>query len=171
MKIMFVSDIHGSKANLRKIKDIYDKEGADIIFFLGDIFYGSSGDTKEIEDLILSFPNRIVIKGNCDSVSDVFSSNIDFVDYYYFKAFDKVFFCSHGNVYNVKKFPDNKEFDVMVYGHTHTGRIFKDGLKYFLNPGSISFPRNGSANSYLICDDNGAYLKSLDRIVLDKIMW
>lgn len=169
MRIMFVSDIHGSKANLRKVREIYNQEKADIIIILGDLFYGR-GATLEIEELINSFPNKVVIKGNNDYVSDIFTSKIDFVDNYLFSAFNKNFFCSHGDVYSLSRFP-NKDFDILVFGHSHVGRILFDGEKYFINPGSVSFPRNGSQNSYIIVDDSGIYLKNLEGYLLDKLLW
>ena len=169
MTIMFISDIHGSKNNLKLVRDIYDKENADMIIILGDVFYGGN-PSKEVEDLINSFPNKVVIKGNNDFSTDIFRESIEFVDSYTFSSFGKIFFCSHGDVYNVMKLP-NKSFDVMVFGHTHAGRIFKDGTKYFINPGSISYPRAGTENSYIIVDSKGIYLKNLYQVVLDKILW
>ena len=169
MTIMFISDIHGSKNNLKIARELYDKEQADLVIILGDVFYGGN-PSREIEDIINSFPNKVVIKGNNDFSTDIFKDSIEFVDSYSFSSFGKKFFCSHGNVYNVTRLP-NKEFDVMVFGHTHAGRIFRDGQKYFINPGSISFPRAGTENSYIIVDSKGIYLKNLYQIVLDKILW
>ena len=40
MKIMFVSDIHGSSEKIDIVKDIYYSEKPDKIIFLGDLFYG-----------------------------------------------------------------------------------------------------------------------------------
>jgi len=170
MKIMFISDIHGAKANLKKVRDIYDREKADIIIILGDLFYGR-GDTKEIENIINSFPNKVVLKGNNDSISDIFNPpSIEFLDEFCFTAFDKKFFCSHGNAYNMDN-PPKKKFDVLVFGHSHGGMLLTDGEKYYINPGSISFPRNGALCSYAIVDEKGMYLKDLDELLIDKILW
>jgi putative phosphoesterase len=169
MKIMFISDIHGSKANLKKIREIYDREEADIIIILGDLFLSTSS-TDEIEKIINTFPNKVVIKGNNDSVTDIFRSTLSFLDEYCFTAFDKKFFCTHGNVYNITRLP-KKKFDVLVYGHTHNGMLIRDGERYYINPGSISYPRNGALCSYIVIDEKGIYLKNLDEMIVDKILW
>ena len=39
MKILFISDIHGSTKNLDKIENIIKKENFDKIVVLGDLYY------------------------------------------------------------------------------------------------------------------------------------
>ena len=39
MKILFISDIHGIKTNLEKIKDVYQKEKCNKLVVLGDLYY------------------------------------------------------------------------------------------------------------------------------------
>ncbi len=171
MKLMFISDIHGSKSNLRKIREIYDQEKADMIIVLGDLFLGYK-DREEIEKIINSFPRKVVIKGNNDLNGDIFTSTIEFVDNFCFTAFDKRFFCSHGDVYNINRLP-NKDFDVLVFGHSHVGNLVKDSnnKKYYINPGSVSYPRGGTGNSYIVVDEKGIYLKNLYQAVIDFIKW
>ena len=170
MKLMFVSDVHGSKTNLKRVKEIYDEECPDKIIFLGDLFYNNKDINGEIENILMTFDNKILIKGNNDSIGDIFTSSLEFVETLCFTAFNKRFFCSHGHVYNIYRQPD-KNFDVLVYGHTHQGMVIKDGQKYFLNPGSISIPRFNSVNSYMIVDDFGIYLKDLDKNIIKILLW
>ncbi len=49
MKIMFVSDVHGSKTNLKKIRELYDIEKVNKIIFLGELFYGDTDINGELE--------------------------------------------------------------------------------------------------------------------------
>ena len=170
MKIMFVSDIHGSTLYLDIIENIYRKERPNQIIFLGDIYYGSDSSNREIDNILWKFNNMLIIRGNCDSEYDVMTSSFGFLDYYSFDEFGKKFFCSHGNKYNISNYP-SKSFDVMVYGHTHKGMIYKDNGKLFLNPGSITYPRGGSVNSYMIIDSNGIYLKDLEQNIIEKMSW
>ncbi len=170
MKIMFVSDIHGRSDYLLQIKSIYEEERPNKIIFLGDMYYGSYSKVDEIDNILLSFNNKYIIKGNCDSDIDVLTSPFGFLNYYTFEAFNKKFFCSHGNRYNITNYPE-EEFDVMVYGHIHKGMIVHEKGKYFLNPGSISLPRGESVNSYMIIDDKGIYLKDLDQNIINKMLW
>jgi len=168
MKLMFVSDIHGKLDYLDILLNIYYKEKPDNIIFLGDLFSFYVKD--EVEELINKIRNKVVIKGNCDSETDVLTSNLNFTNDYYFEAFNKKFYCSHGNIYNINRFPPC-DFDCLVYGHTHQGLIHKEYDKYFLNPGSFSYPRGGSVNSYMIIDDTGIILKDLDQKTIEKISW
>lgn len=168
MKIMFVSDIHGFSDKLDLVKDIYDEEKPNKIFFLGDLFYGS--DSSNLVEKYKRFNNAFFMQGNCDSDLDVEESGLGFMNYYYFEAFNKIIFCTHGHRYNKYYLPE-VDFDILINGHTHVGLIEKEGNKYYLNPGSISLPRNGSRNSYMILDDSGIYLKDLEQNVIEKLNW
>lgn len=170
MKIMFISDIHGDLESLKIVKSIYDKEHIDRVIILGDVYYGNFYNYEDIDKVLLSFKDPIVTKGNCDSETDCLTSKVPFFDHIYDEFFNKRFFCSHGHKYNITRYPD-KEFDVMVNGHTHIGMIEKFDNKIFLNPGSISRPRGESKKSFMIIDDNGIYLKDLDNNIIDKLLW
>ncbi len=167
---MFISDIHGSVDSLIRIKEIYDIEKTNELIVLGDVYLGGFDTIDELNEILLSFKNISVIRGNCDSEVDVLTSPLMFIDYYYDTLFNKKFFCTHGHVYNIARTP-NKEFDVLIYGHTHRGMILKEHNKYYLNPGSISRPRGDSVKSFMIIDDNGIYLKDLDNNIIDKLNW
>ncbi len=168
MKIMFVSDIHGSNEKLDIIKDIYYEEKPDRIIFLGDLFYGS--DSSNITEKYRGFNNAFFIQGNCDRDLDVEESFLGFMKYFYFETFGKVIFCTHGHIYN-KYYPPEVDFDIFVSGHTHIGMIEKERGKYYLNPGSTTIPRGGSRASYMIIDENGIYLKDLERNIIEKSNW
>ncbi len=169
MKIMLVSDVHGSSKYLDILREIYYKEKPDKIIFLGDMYYGYDSN-DDLDYILNSFNNMYIVKGNCDSEYDVMTSPYGFMDYYYFEAFNKKIYCTHGNRYNMSRYP-NMYFDVLVSGHTHRGLIEEKDGKLFLNPGSISYPRGGSVNSFMITDDNGIYLKDLEENILDKKLW
>ena len=169
MKIMLVSDVHGSCEYLSRIRDIYYKEKPNKIIFLGDIFYGGN-DPYEIENIMESFLNMYVIRGNCDTDYMIMTSNLGFMNNYYFEAFNKKIYCTHGNIYNISNYP-KENFDCLIYGHTHKGMIVKENNKFFLNPGSISYPRGGTINSYMILDEDGIYLKDLEENIIEKSSW
>ena len=75
---MFVSDIHGSYADLQQVFDVFQKEKADKLIILGDYLnHGprnplpQSYDTKKCAELLNSNKTSIIgIKGNCDSEVD-----------------------------------------------------------------------------------------------------
>lgn len=170
MKIMIASDIHGSVNCLDQLMNAYLNEKPDKIIFLGDMFYGYYEEGTVLERMLHGFDNSIFIRGNCDRDIDCMESSLGFMKYYYFEEFGKKIFCSHGHIYNKDNYPDI-EFDVLIGGHTHKGMILKQDNKYFLNPGSVSYPRGGTLNSYMIIDENGIYLKELNQNIIENTNW
>lgn len=172
LKILFASDIHGSIFHLKMLKDIYIKENADRVIILDDIFpygyYDVDFDRKEYLDLLSSFNNLYLIRGNCDSDLDIETSNQTFFDSFMISVGGKTLYCTHGNIYNSYNLP-NSFFDIMVYGHLHKGFISKKDNHVFANPGSIAFPRGGSVNSYLIVTDKMIFFKDLSGNVIDSL--
>ena len=45
--------------------------------------------------------------------------------------------------------------DMILAGHTHVPACDQVGECLYLNPGSVSIPKEGSAHSYMIIDDSG----------------
>lgn len=65
-------------------------------------------------------------------------------------------FATHGHTYNSENLPPLNNGDILLHGHTHIPIIMDMGIYTYINPGSISIPKNGSDNSYLIMD-NGKF--------------
>lgn len=145
MKILVVSDSHGFEGNLRKV--IERVEPIDMLIHLGDF---ESGE------------DRIKKMVNCD-VHMVPGNN----DYAPHLDRDKVvsiaghrIFLTHGHKYGVyyglyglyDKAKENN-CDVVLYGHTHIPKInYMDDIT-FVNPGSISLPRqNYTQPTFLIME-------------------
>jgi len=175
MKVLFVSDIHGSLFYANKIKDIYDKEKVDSLVVLGDLYYhGPRNDLSyeynpmKVSEVLSSLKNNMyVIRGNCDAEVDEMISDFHFYDSLTLEINGKKVFCSHGHKYNIDNLP-KQSFDVMFYGHFHIGFIKeRDGL-LFVNPGSISLPKGDSVNSYAVMDETCICLKDLDGNVLGE---
>jgi predicted metal-dependent RNase len=59
----------------------------------------------------------------------------------------KAVFLTHGHVYNKDSMPATK-FDMVIYGHFHTGFIDEVNGTIVANTGSLSLPKNGTPNSY-----------------------
>lgn len=78
MKLLIVSDIHGSSYYAKKIKEIYDREKPDKLVLLGDLYYhGPRNDlTQEyapqiVADILNSLKDNIIaVRGNCDAEVD-----------------------------------------------------------------------------------------------------
>ena len=69
--------------------------------------------------------------------------------------FKKKFFLTHGHIYNINAGVDalarkalEEEARVCLYGHTHVANTFNRHGILFMNPGSLSDPRDDNPPSY-----------------------
>ena len=106
----------------------------------------------------------LCVRGNCDTEVD--QMVLDFpilADYCILPVGDRLIYATHGHNHNLQSLPPLQPGDILLHGHTHipAWEAFGDSNLY-LNPGSVSIPKAGSANSYMILEGNMCYWKSLD---------
>ena len=180
MRLMIASDIHGSALYCRQMLDAYEREGADRLLLLGDILYhGPRNDLPEgyapKEVIAMLNPvkdNLLCVRGNCDTEVD--QMVLDFpilADYCFLELPDGAggtfsVFATHGHVHHPASLPPLKDGDILLNGHTHIPACEEimdmDGHTYrYLNPGSVSIPKGGSAHSYMIFEDGTFYWKNM----------
>ena len=180
MRLMIASDIHGSALYCRQMLDAYEREGADRLLLLGDILYhGPRNDLPEgyapKEVIAMLNPvkdNLLCVRGNCDTEVD--QMVLDFpilADYCFLELPDGAggtfsVFATHGHVYHPASLPPLRDGDILLNGHTHIPACEEimdmDGHTYrYLNPGSVSIPKEGSAHSYMIFEDGTFYWKNM----------
>lgn len=177
MKILVISDIHGSTYYANKINEIYDEEKPDKIILLGDLYYHGPRNplTKEynpmeVAKVLNCFKDKLLcVRGNCDAEVDEMISEFEFQDSIKLEIFGKNFFFTHGHKYNINNIPEN--VDVLIYGHLHTGFIKKQNNVLCINSGSISLPKNDTSNSYLIINDEEIILKDIDDNIIDSVKY
>lgn len=177
MKIIVISDIHGSLFYMNKIKEIIDKSNVDKIVLLGDLYYHGPRNPltqeynpQQVANILNSYKDKILcVRGNCDAQVDEMISEFKFNDNVKLDINGKRFFFTHGHKYNIDNLPDN--IDVIVYGHFHTGFIKQKDNVICVNSGSISLPKDNTKNSYLIIDDNNIKLMDLDGNIIDRIKY
>lgn len=88
MKMLFISDIHGIPDNLEYIERIIIDKKIDKLVVLGDLYYNDLPYTEENENKaqkVKEFLNKhknilICMRGNCDSIVDVMSSEFLIID-------------------------------------------------------------------------------------------
>lgn len=141
MKILVIGDTHGK---LNKVRDIFPKlKNIDLIAHTGDHFSDAEKLSKEFD-----IP-AVAVKGNCDGSS---SSDFEIIETEYGKLL-----LTHGHTENVGyqlstlmyKALEN-DCKAAIFGHTHRALIDEaDGIR-FINPGSLTQPRDGSDGSYAI---------------------
>lgn len=166
MKYLIASDIHGSYYYTSLLKKLFEKEKADKIILLGDIYnhgprnpFPEEYKPMDVADVLNSIKkDLIVIKGNCDSQVDTLISEFDFLENAVIDSGNKTVFLSHGHIYN-KDNPPKTKFDCVIYGHFHTGFIERIGETLYVNAGSIALPKLNTAHSYLILEDGKITLK------------
>ena len=176
MKILICSDLHGSEYYAKEIINIFEKEQAEKLVFLGDIYnhgprnplpkdYNPLGVAKLLNGML---DKLVVVKGNCDSQVDTMISDFDFVEDMCILDGNKTLFLTHGHVYNKDKMPKTK-YSAIVYGHFHTGFIEKQGDVVIANTGSLSLPKNDTPNSYILLDNGKLFLKDLQGSVINSV--
>ena len=175
MKILIISDIHGSYYYAKKIQEINEREKPEQIILLGDLYYhGPRNDLTEKYDpmkvagILNDLKDKIkAVRGNCDAEVDEMISDFKLESYIEMKVPGKNVFFSHGHIYNMDNIP-NKKVEIMFYGHFHIGFIQEENGIIFANPGSISLPKNNTEHSYIIFDENKITLKNVDGKIIEE---
>lgn len=175
MKLMIASDIHGSAYYCRKMIDAYKREKADRLLILGDILYhGPRNDLpkdyapKEVIAMLNPLKNELLcVRGNCDTEVDQMVLDFPILADYCFLSLDgHEILATHGHVYNPDHLPPIKGGDILLNGHTHIPANQKMENYTYMNPGSVSIPKAGSAHGYMIYDGEFIW-KDLDGNILD----
>lgn len=131
MRILLVSDSHGNSEALDKLLKLYPSM---------DLFL-HAGDLEADEQSIRPFD---CVKGNCDHFSNLPER--------------RIIHTPIGNLLMMHlPYPPKdiiKEYDikVFIYGHTHRRKFELVNGIYYINPGSISFARDGHDLSYAIVE-------------------
>jgi hypothetical protein len=172
MKWMIASDIHGSAWYCRKMLEAFDREQADRLLLLGDILYhGPRNDLpkeyapKEVLRLLNERKEQILcVRGNCDG--DVDQMVLDFpilAEYSVITAGNRLVYVTHGHKINVKNPLPFAPGDILLHGHTHIPAWEPFGTdNLYLNPGSVSIPKENSAHGYMTLEDRLAQWKTLE---------
>jgi len=165
MKLMFISDLHGSAYYAKKLKAIYEKENPDKIVSVGDLLYhGPRNDfpkdynTKEVTAILNSLKDKIIaVRGNCDSEVDQMVLEFPMMaDYVVINADEINMFVTHGHLYDPDNLPKTAENGVFISGHIHIPVAEKKGNTVILNPGSSSLPKEDNIPSYMLYE-NGKF--------------
>ena len=164
MRLMVASDIHGSAYYTQKMLDAYSREKCHKLLLLGDILYhGPRNDLpREYEPKrVIAMLNNVshellCVRGNCEA--DVDQMVLDFpvmAEYAIFYIKGRMIFATHGHIYNETVIPKLKKGDILLHGHTHIPvcKEINDGKNIYMNPGSVSIPKEGSHHGYMIIDD------------------
>ena len=172
MKWMIASDLHGSAYYCRKLLEAFEREGADRLFLLGDLLYhGPRNDLpreyapKEVIPLLNGKKEKLFcVRGNCDAEVDQMVLEFPVLaDYAVLPVGQRLIYATHGHIYHVKNLPPLAPGDVLLHGHTHVPAWTEFGQgNLYLNPGSVSIPKEDSPHSYMTLEGNTMQWKELE---------
>lgn len=131
MKALITSDTHSQDAGLYELKEMYQKE-VDLWLHCGD---------SELLNNDPALADFHVVTGNTDWLGKFPSSEkINFAGL--------TLLLTHGHLFHVRSgvdelaaWAEKEQADIVFYGHTHIAKVDEKAGKYFINPGSLHFPR------------------------------
>ena len=159
MKLMIASDLHGSAYYTRLLLEAMEREQPDRLLLLGDLLYhGPRNDLprdyapKEVISMLSARKQQILcVRGNCEAEVDQMV-----LEFPVLSEFGVVFadgltlYMLHGHKnLDLPVMPG----DILLCGHTHVPAVRKDGEHYYVNPGSVSIPKNGSCHGYMTLEN------------------
>ena len=171
MKWMIASDIHGSAYYCSRLIEAYKTEQAERLLLLGDVLYhGPRNDLprdyapkKVIEMLNAMKDDIFAVRGNCESEVDQMVLQFPVLaEYALIPAGDSLIYAVHGHNYNEKNLLPLHKGDILLNGHTHVPKCVEHDDYVYMNPGSVSIPKEDSHHGYMIFEDNVFIWKDLD---------
>ncbi|HHU71929.1 MAG TPA: metallophosphoesterase [Clostridiales bacterium] len=144
MKVLIVSDTHGREKYL--LDTIQRVSPIDMLIHLGD-FEGGEESIRSMAGCSVEF-----VSGNNDFFTSIPKEKI-------IKVGNYSIMLTHGHRYSVThslnllwEEAKRNYVDVVMYGHTHVPYIEKYNGIWFVNPGSISLPRQDGRPTFIIMD-------------------
>ena len=143
---------------------------------------------KKVIELLNGIKNEILcVRGNCDTEVDqmvlefpvLADYAVIFVDgktlylthgHKYnpnnlppIKIGDRLVYATHGHNFNLNNLPPLCSGDILLHGHTHIPAWEEFGENnLYLNPGSVSIPKENSAHGYMLLENEEFIWKTLD---------
>ncbi|MCI8465525.1 MAG: phosphodiesterase [Lachnospiraceae bacterium] len=171
MKLMIASDIHGSAYYCKKMLTCYREEGAEKLLLLGDLLYHGPRNElpreyapKEVISMLNGVREELLcVRGNCDAEVDQMVLTFPILaDYMILYLDGRMIFATHGHIHHKDSLPPLKKGDILLHGHTHVQALEDCGDYFYLNPGSVSIPKNGNEHSYMIYESGTYRIKNMD---------
>lgn len=157
MKVIILSDIHGSIYYLEQVLEVIEKEKIEKIILLGDYFNYLGRENSEYIKLLNKLKNNVIaISGNSDR--EDLSKLLEFKLYpYYLLEIDQhTLFLTHGHKDYSEFIDDNM---ILVSGHSHQYVLKQD----YINPGSTTYPRKNKEHTYIIYENSKFCLYDIDK--------
>lgn len=171
MKWMVASDIHGSEYYCKQMLEAWDREQADKLLLLGDILYhGPRNDLpkdyqpKKVIELLNARKERILcVRGNCDTEVDQMVLEFPIMAEYCIVCMgETLVYATHGHHFSEENPPLLHKGDILLCGHTHVPKCVEHEQFVYMNPGSVSIPKEDSHHGYMTMEDGVFLWKKMD---------
>lgn len=178
MKWLIASDIHGSAVYCGQLLEAFSREKAERLLLLGDLLYHGPRNSlpegyspKDVISLLNGKKERLFcVRGNCEAEVDQMVLEFPVLaEYCLLEVKGRLVFATHGHRFHLEAPPALGQGDILLHGHTHVPA--KDCSKgfWYLNPGSVSIPKEGSPRSYMTLEEDGFHWKRLDGAEYDYL--
>ena len=145
MKVLVISDTHGYEGDVLRI--LYREGAVDLLIHCGDV-EGGQWKIQEMAGCPCYF-----VKGNNDYFSDLPNDVLVRIGKYQALV-------THGHLYGVSMGKTRLEAEarkrgaqMVMFGHTHYPHLEERNGLMFVNPGSVTYPRQpGRQGTYLVLD-------------------
>ena len=166
MKLLIASDIHGSAEYCGQLMEAIKNENPTKVLLLGDLLYHGPRNAlpekyapKEVAAMLNGIKEKLIcVRGNCDTEVDQMMLEFPVLSDSALLFLDGVtIYAAHGH----HEFPALQKGEVVVSGHTHIPVDYeKDGVRY-INPGSVSIPKENSWHGYIVFEGGEFTWKNL----------
>ena len=114
---------------------------------------------KKVIELLNRYKQDILcVRGNCDTEVDQMVLEFPVLaDYCVVADGKKLIYATHGHHFNEQNLPPLHKGDILLCGHTHVPKYTAQEDYIYMNPGSVSIPKEGSWHGYMILE-NGIFL-------------
>lgn len=166
MKLLIASDIHGSEEYCRQLMAAVERENPTKVLLLGDLLYHGPRNNlpagyapKEVAAMLNGIKEKLLcVRGNCDTEVDQMMLEFPVLS-------DSALLCWEGmTIYAAHghhDFPALQPGEVVMCGHTHVPVDYVEKGVRYLNPGSVSIPKEGSWHGYMVLEDGNFTWKNL----------
>lgn len=171
MKILVISDLHGSYYYAKKAIEEFQKGNYDHLLLLGDLLnHGPRNPLPQeyapdqVAQLLNEYADRIfAVRGNCDSEVDQMLLSFPLLtDYLVIPFKERKIFVSHGHLFHPEHLPPLREGDGFLFGHVHILYHQQVNGIHLLNPGSISLPKMDLPHTYGVLTEEDFTIYTVD---------
>ena len=145
MKILVVSDTHEMVNDLKKLLSHYSQE-VELVIHLGDY-------PSDLMQFRSQYPHLEMV------ALDGTGYEINFPAERILTLNEVTILVVHGHRHGVKTnmqrlvyYAQEKKVNACFFGHTHMSTIFEEQGIFFMNPGSLAYPRDGKQGRYGIVE-------------------